>query len=200
MYAVCCEFSDCKIKSLVICMQIFFFSICRMFHFCVTAEALPLLLQNCIDATILSEILQYGLTYTMQTWSHIYNAIRYEPSDVSGYLIRTSGCLIWHDLTTLLETVATTLALKDGYALDRLHILDRYNFLAVPGSSNPKLSTNTQKARYFNFRTVADIRMGLSKSSAFISMMEAAKATSSPPLTAVIILEQIEKLKISIGI
>ena len=72
-----------------------------MFHFCVTAEALPLLLQNSIDATIWSEILQYGLTYTMQTWSHIYDAIRCEPSDVSGYLIRTSGCLIWHDLTTL---------------------------------------------------------------------------------------------------
>ena len=29
--------------------------------------------------------------------------IRWEPSDVSGYLIRTSGCLIWHDLTTLLN-------------------------------------------------------------------------------------------------
>ena len=100
----------------------------------------------------------------------------------------------------LLETVATTLALKDGLALDRLDILDTYNFLALPGSSNPKLSTNTQKARYFNFRTVADIRMGLSKSSAFISMMEAAKATSSPPLTAVIILQQIERLKISIRI
>ena len=37
----------------------------------------------------------------MQTWSHIYDAIRCEPSDVSGYLIRTSGCLIWHYLTTL---------------------------------------------------------------------------------------------------
>ena len=57
--------------------------------------------KNSIDATIWSEILQYGLTYTMQTWSHIYDAIRCEPSDVSGYLIRTSGCLIWHDLTTL---------------------------------------------------------------------------------------------------
>ena len=100
----------------------------------------------------------------------------------------------------LLETVATTLALKDGIALDRLDILDTYNFLALPGSSNPKLSTNTQKARYFNFRTVADIRMGLIKSSAFIFMMEAAKATSSPPLTAVIILQQIEKLKICIRI
>ena len=111
----------------------------------------------------------------------------------------------WSNLTPdvkllLLETVATTLALKDGLALDRRDILDTYNFLALPGSSNPKLSTNTQKARYFNFRTVADIRMGLSKSSAFISMMEAAKATSSPPLTAVIILQQIEKLKISIRI
>ena len=69
-----------------------------MFH---SAEALPLLLQNSIDATIWSEILQYGLTYTMQTWSHLYDAIQCEPSDVSGYLIRTSGCLIWHDLTTL---------------------------------------------------------------------------------------------------
>ena len=38
----------------------------------------------------------------MQTWSHIYDAIRCEPSDVSGYLIRTSGCLIWHDLTSLI--------------------------------------------------------------------------------------------------
>ena len=74
-----------------------------MFHFCVTAEALPLLLQNSIDATIWSEILQDGLTYTIQTWSRIYDAIRCEPSDVSGYLIRTSGCLIWHDLTTLLK-------------------------------------------------------------------------------------------------
>ena len=72
-----------------------------MFHLCVTVEALPLLLQNSIGATIWSEILQYGLTYTMQTMSHIYDAIRCEPSDVSGYLIRTSGCLIWHDLTTL---------------------------------------------------------------------------------------------------
>ena len=35
----------------------------------------------------------------MQTWSHIYDAIRCQPSDVSGYLIRTSGCLIWHGLT-----------------------------------------------------------------------------------------------------
>ena len=74
-----------------------------MLHFCVTAEALPLLLKNSIDATISSEMLQYGLTYTMQTWSHIYDAIRCEPSDVSGYLIRTSGCLIWHDLTSLLN-------------------------------------------------------------------------------------------------
>ena len=81
-----------------------------MFHFCVTAEALPLsdyCYKNSIDATIWSEILQYGLTlckhgliYTMR-----YDAIRCEPSDVSGYLIRTSGCLIWHDLTTLKETV-----------------------------------------------------------------------------------------------
>ena len=84
-----------------------FFSICRMFHFCITAEAFPLLLQKSIDATMWSEILQYGLTYTMQTWSHIYDAIRCEPSDVSGYLIRTSGCLIWHDLTTLLRTHIT---------------------------------------------------------------------------------------------
>ena len=82
-----------------------FFSICRMFHFYVTAEALPFLLQNSIDATIWSEILQYGLTYTMQTLSHIYDAIQCEPSDVSGYLIRTSGCLIWHDLTTLEKTL-----------------------------------------------------------------------------------------------
>ena len=78
-----------------------------MFHFCVTAEALPLLLKNNINATIWSEILQYGLTYTMQTWSHIYDAMRCEPSDVSGYLIRTSGCLIWHDLTTLIHTCIT---------------------------------------------------------------------------------------------
>ena len=63
-----------------------------MFHFRVTAEALPLLLQkNSIDATIWSE-----------TWSHIYDAIRCELSDVSGYLIRTSGYLIWHDLTSLI--------------------------------------------------------------------------------------------------
>ena len=106
MYAVHCEFSGCKMtifKSIFGDMRvnIFFFSICRMFHFCVTVEALPLLLQNSIDATIWSEILQYGLTYTIQTWSHIYDAIRCEPSDVFGYLIRTSGCLIWHDLTTL---------------------------------------------------------------------------------------------------
>ena len=80
-----------------------------MFNFCVTAEALSLLLQNSIDATIWSEILQYGLTYTMQTWSHIYDAIRCEPSDVSGYLIRTSGCLIWHDLTTLVKTLKNLL-------------------------------------------------------------------------------------------
>ena len=40
----------------------------------------------------------------MQTWSHVYDAIRCEPSDVSGYLVRTSGCLIWHDLTTLVRT------------------------------------------------------------------------------------------------
>ena len=72
-----------------------------MFHFCVTVEAMPLLLQKSIDATIWSEILQYGLTFIMQTWSHINDAILCEPSDVSGYLIRTSGCLIWHDLTTL---------------------------------------------------------------------------------------------------
>ena len=38
----------------------------------------------------------------MQTWSHTCDAIRCEPSDVSGYLIRTSGCLIWHDLTSLI--------------------------------------------------------------------------------------------------
>ena len=85
-------------------VNIYFFSIYRMFHFCVTAEALPLLFKNSIDATIWSEMLQYGLTYidTMQTWSH---SIRCEPSDVSGYLIRTSGCLIWHDLTSLIITV-----------------------------------------------------------------------------------------------
>ena len=61
--------------------------------------------KNSLDATIWSAILQYGLTYTMQTWSHIYDAIRCEPSDVSGYLIQTSGCLIWHDLTALVFTV-----------------------------------------------------------------------------------------------
>ena len=82
----------------------YIFSICRIFHFCVTAEALPLLLKNSIHATIWSEMLQYGPTYTMQTWSHIYDAIRCEPSDVSGYLIRTSGCQIWHDLTSLVKT------------------------------------------------------------------------------------------------
>ena len=69
-----------------------------MFHFCVTEEALSLLLQKW------SEMLQYGLTYTMQTWFHIYDAIRCEPTDVSGYLIRTSGCPIWHDLTSLCQT------------------------------------------------------------------------------------------------
>ena len=70
-------------------------------------EALPFFYKNSIDATIWSEILQYGLTYTMQTWSHKYDAIRCEPSDVSGYLIRTSGCLIWHDLTTLVLNLSS---------------------------------------------------------------------------------------------
>ena len=52
-----------QIKSLVIGM--FFFSICRMFNFCVTAEALPLSFQY---------MLQYGLTYTMQTLTNTYDA------------------------------------------------------------------------------------------------------------------------------
>ena len=73
-------------------------------YFCVTAEAMPLLLKNSINAKIWSEMLQYGLKYNMQTWSHIYDDIGCEPSDVSGYLIRTSGCLIWHDLTSLIKT------------------------------------------------------------------------------------------------
>ena len=54
-----------------------------MFHFCVTAEALPLLLKNSIAATMRSEMLQYGLTYTMQTWSH---SIRCDT-------MRTFGCI-----------------------------------------------------------------------------------------------------------
>ena len=62
-------------------------------------------------------MLQYGLTDTMQKWSHIYDAIRCEPSDVSGYLIRTSGCLIWHDLTSLVNTYVMN-RLPHPYHLD----------------------------------------------------------------------------------
>ena len=35
----------------------------------------------------------------------VYDGIRCKPSDVYGYLIRTSGCLIWHDLTSLVFTI-----------------------------------------------------------------------------------------------
>ena len=82
------QFADCYI----------FVLLRRPCHYCY---------KNSIDAPICSEMLQYGLTYTMQPWSHtcIYDAIRCEPSDVSGYLIRTSGCLIWNDLTSLISSV-----------------------------------------------------------------------------------------------
>ena len=71
MYAVCCEFTGCK---MTISNQIFgdrhvIFSICRMFHFWVTAEALIAIMVSKI-----SYMLQYGLTYTTQTLIHSYNA------------------------------------------------------------------------------------------------------------------------------
>ena len=74
MYAVCCEFTGCKndnfqIKSLVIGMliTIFFFNLQNVSFLC-----------NCGGlAIIVSKIsykLQYGLTYTMQTLTHTYDA------------------------------------------------------------------------------------------------------------------------------
>ena len=105
MYAVCCEFSGCKMTFSNqifgdMHVNIFFFNLQNVSFLCNCGG--HYCYKTSIDATIWSEILQYGLTYTMQTFSHIYDAIRCEPSDVSGYLIRTSGCLIWHDLTTLI--------------------------------------------------------------------------------------------------
>ena len=82
-------------------MHVFFFNLQNVSFLCNCRGLAIIVTKNSIAASIWSENLQYGLTYTMQIWSHIYDAIRCEPSDVSGYLIRTSGCLIWHDLTTL---------------------------------------------------------------------------------------------------
>ena len=44
--------------------------------------------------------------------------------------------------------------------LDRTDILDKYNFLALPGSSCPPLKTNLQSARYFNYKCLVDILSG----------------------------------------
>ena len=42
------------------------------------------------------------------------------------------------------ETVATSLALSDGFDLERGSIFDEFNFLALSGSKDPDIKTNLQ--------------------------------------------------------
>lgn len=104
----------------------------------------------------------------------------------------------------LWETVATTLAIRDGLEMDRNEILDTYNFLALPGSGNPQLKSNLQIARYYNYKTLRDICMGkvirAETSKQVVLMLEAAKTVCFPAVSATVILERIEKRNINIRI
>ena len=101
----------------------------------------------------------------------------------------------WSSLTPdtkllLWEAVATSLAIKDGLELNRGEIIDTYNFLALPGSSDPNLQTNLQSARYYNYKAVRDICLGKSKSNDVITMLDAASSCSRQTISASVILEQ----------
>lgn len=90
----------------------------------------------------------------------------------------------------ILETVTTTLAIKDGMKLDRGEVLDTYNFLALLGYKDPVLRTKPQVARFHNFKALREIIIGRSKSSDLISMFEVARSCSKPPISAAVILKE----------
>lgn len=106
----------------------------------------------------------------------------------------------------LLETVATSLTLKDGLSsdLDRGEVIDAYNFLALPGSASIPLSSPMQMARYSNFRVLKYIALlkcaPAEKMRQFVEQMEAAKAASQPAVSTSVILQQIERKKINLRI
>ena len=52
----------------------FFLNLQNVSFLCNCGGLAIIVTKNSIGATIWSEILQYGLTYTMQTLSHIYDA------------------------------------------------------------------------------------------------------------------------------
>ena len=54
--------------------NIFFFNLQNVSFLCNCRGLAIFVTKNSIDATIWSEYLQNGLTYTMQIWSHIYDA------------------------------------------------------------------------------------------------------------------------------
>ena len=88
--------------------------------------------------------------------------------------------------------MATSLALSDGFDLERGSILDAFNFLALPGSKDPDIKTNLQWARYYNFKAVRDVYIGRSTCEMVITMLEAAIKCSMSSPSASVILEQIE--------